>query len=189
MKRVLSVVVLLLATGCTSTELQRSTVAHGATVSTIVAEMALDNLAAFYTDKNALPWMMKLTGGQIVVNDSIGAGFTIAWPHISRFGNAHGDRQWQMSWMVVPEMDTTALRKIKARYLKEVNATDFAASYEISSTPFIDGPSGNYGLTWVRARPGSDKLSILLDDILTTAPVTAQDRGLMLSVPSPTIRQ
>ena len=69
--RIILVVGLACATGCTTGRLRQRTINQGSTLPELQYQQVLDNLAQFATNPSALPWHVNLREGTTQVTDSI----------------------------------------------------------------------------------------------------------------------
>jgi hypothetical protein len=165
-------------------QLKRSTLAQGQTLTDLEYTMVLDNIAMQRQMPGALPWHLKVTQGSIGIDDGINGNFNYNWESgfgslINRSLGVNGGRNWDESWTVVPEIDSLHLRNLQTAYSQYVNA------------PWIhNGPPpplsicGHYGprCVWVKTSDIA-RLTQATLDVLSAAPVTAGDRGIILPGP------
>ena len=105
--------------GCTSQALQSSTIEQGSTVPELLEQMVLDNLEMVRQDPSALPWHVKITGGQITIQDELNVPtYSYTWPIVAQTagGNSLGQRQWTLQWTVSPVVDTETLQTLQSIY-------------------------------------------------------------------------
>jgi hypothetical protein len=115
--RLLIIVMLLAATGCTAGRLRQRTINQGATLPELQYEQVLGNLALFATNPAALPWHVNVREGTTQITDSASAGAlvdlgppAVTQPQI--FGSRTAVAQWGMS----PVIDTLELRLLRIAY-------------------------------------------------------------------------
>lgn len=108
--------VMLAASGCTSYQLQRNTLAQGRTWTEIQYEMVLDNIAMFREAPNSLPWHITLSQGSTAVSDSIMPMTTHTFPTIAHTFGISGSRLLQDNWTVIPVSDEPTLRNLRRVY-------------------------------------------------------------------------
>jgi hypothetical protein len=174
------VAMLVCLSGCsTVSTLRSSTLDQGRTSADLVNQMVLDNLARALAEEYALPWHIKITQGAIGITDSTSPSGSYVWPTIARTLSLTGSRQWAVSWTVVPELDFQKLRDLRDFYQRKTHPLD--AAFETGKSPPAGVPAGNYRDTYVWVRPGKNReFSDLVIEVLTTAPVSASERGIQL---------
>lgn len=175
------ILVCLCFTGCTSMQLKRSTIAQGQTLTDLEYTMVLDNIAMQRQLPGALPWHLKVTQGSVQIDDNISGGFAYNWggPFFSRTLNVDGGRGWQESWTVVPEVDSAHLSALQTAYSKYVNAP-----WILNGPPPPLAICGHYGpgCVWVKSSDIAQLTQATLD-VLSAAPVSPGDRGIILPGP------
>ena len=104
--------VLLIATGCTSLALERSTLNQIQTLSDLRLQVTMDNLAMFANNPSALPSYIVLSAGTAQISDTGTVTGTTIWqrtvPTIQNF-NPQGQRNWQQNWTLDPVHDPEIL--------------------------------------------------------------------------------
>jgi hypothetical protein len=134
----------------------------------------------FRSDRNALPWHLKITQGAVQVNDGAQPTFSIAWPNVLRTLSLQGSRSWQESWTVVPEIDPIKLRALRRAYQDASDDNAFHKDFKEGTAP-SGQPYGKYGSKYVWVQDGHlDALTSLTLKILQEAPVAAGERPLQL---------
>jgi hypothetical protein len=165
-------------------------------------EMVLSNLEMFRKRPHSLPWHLKITSGTISVSDTVAPSFSYTWPPVSREIIAAPSRNVQMLWNVVPVSDNAELTALTAFY--KANSLDgpsvdqnippptcqpngspkyFKDLFEEGAVPPIGAPFGEYNSTyiWVKNDPVAlDCFDQIVKAALDSAPVSAQDRGLVV---------
>lgn len=184
MKLVILSVFVPLLTSCTSAALKQETLSQARTLTDLQYQIILDNVAMQRDSKDTLPWHVKLSEGQVTINDSISPSAGLEWSPTARTLQLEAGREWQVSWTLVPVTDAEQLRGLRVIYMA-------SADYDwIKNGSAEDGcPSGTYGdeSTWV-AREDIGKLSDLVLKVLEAAPMQAEERLFLNGRPSPTIR-
>lgn len=109
---------LLLTTGCTSTQLRHSTLAHSTTLQDIYTQQVLDNLAMLIADRAALPFFAYPNQGTTAIQDQanvagpgyVGQRFTTVPLALG------GSRQATENWVLVPVSDPAKLALMRCAY-------------------------------------------------------------------------
>lgn len=176
--------IILGLTGCTSVQLQESTLGQGKTFTDLEYTMVLDNIAMFTAHHDSLPWQLQLTQGSISINDSINPSFNYTWSTISRTLGISASRGWQEGWTVVPVVDNSQLKSLQSIY--QSNVDHKPQWYEVG-VPGPCCPSGHYGTTFVWVKPEHIKdLTTLVLQVLETTKSTGP-ASLVLPGPIPRI--
>ena len=155
--------------GCTSQALQSSTIEQGSTVPELLEQMVLDNLEMVRQDPSALPWHVKITGGQITIQDELNVPtYSYTWPIVAQTagGNSLGQRQWTLQWTVSPVVDTETLQTLQSIYQQWASPQKFDANFLEGPSPPDKRPYGRYGSVYVWPRPG--RTHAVTDLILAT---------------------
>lgn len=179
-----TIVFIGIISGCTSVQLQYSTLAQGRTLTDLQYQIVLDNVAMFREAPGSLPWHLKITQGSITINDALNPSFSYASPPINRTFGLAGSRAWQEGWTVVPVVNPLELSKLKTIYEK-------ARTYSWIKDGAVPGGFawGRYAgrLVWV----GSDdlkKLTELTLEVLAATAIAPAERAFQLPGPVPSAR-
>jgi hypothetical protein len=193
-----------LLVGCTTTSLDRNLLAQGGALNDVQEEMVLSNLELFRQRPHPLPWHLKITGGSVTVNDTVSPTFSYVWPPVSRTLGIAPSRSVQLQWNIVPVTDSGELLALSGVY--ESNVVDkaapaeanllpptcpddngsfryFSQTFDEGRTPPAGRPHGYFNgmFTWVKDDPKAEEcFDLIVRAILDAAPVSAQDRGLMV---------
>jgi hypothetical protein len=117
----------MLAAGCTSQQLRRSTVNTASTITALQYQQVLDNLAMFYCNPEAMPWHAKLQNAVVQITDH-GSG-QLAWD-LPTQGPVHwlplasAGRSVVAQWQVNPTVDSDELDSLRLAYSRAVNPAD-----------------------------------------------------------------
>ena len=107
----------LLATGCGSIQLQRSTIRQARTLSDLQYQQVLDNLAMFSCNSDALAWHLKIRGGLVQVTSQGVAGITAQVLGAAElFPSAEGSQAVVGQWDVDPTVEAGELRTLQLAY-------------------------------------------------------------------------
>jgi hypothetical protein len=131
-------------------QLKKSTLAQGQTLTDLEYTMVLDNIAMQRQMPGALPWHLKVTQGSIEIADDINGNFDYTWGFgVDRTLGVGGGRDWNESWTVVPETDSSHLTALQTAYSKYVDAPWIHNGF-----PPPGAICGHYGpkTVWVKAR-------------------------------------
>jgi hypothetical protein len=131
--RIIFILVLTCATGCTTGRLRQRTINQGSTLPELQYQQVLGNLAMFAANPSALPWHVNLREGTTQITDSATAGAlvdlgppAVTQPQI--FGSRTAVAQWGMS----PVIDATELQLLRIAYRRA------QGSLEMPSMELID---------------------------------------------------
>ncbi len=129
--RVILVVGVACATGCTVGRLRQRTINQASTLPELQYQQVLNNLASFAVNPAALPWHVNLREGTTQLTDSVTGGSLVDLgpPAVTQpqlFGSRTAVAQWGMS----PVIDATELRLLRIAYrrahgLNEMPAPEF----------------------------------------------------------------
>lgn len=118
--------VLVLATGCTHTALERRTVKQASTLTDLQYQQVLDNLAMFACNPDTMPWHVRLKGGLVQVADQGSGAFgadiaTALGGEVTRLLPSAGAQRGIVSqWDVEPAVDDDDLDLLRLAYAKSV---------------------------------------------------------------------
>ena len=115
--RVILVVGVACATGCTTGRLRQRTINQASTLPELQYQQVLNNLASFSVNPAALPWHVNLREGTTQLTDSVTGGSLVDLgpPAVTQpqlFGSRTAVAQWGMS----PVIDATELRLLRIAY-------------------------------------------------------------------------
>src|SRR3954464_9275175 len=123
--RIIFVIGLTCATGCTTGRLRQRTINQGSTLPELQFQQVLDNLARFATDPATLPWHVNLREGTTQVTDSLSGGAAVdIGPPVAWFPQLFGSRTAVAQWGVSPVIDATELRLLRIAYRRAHGAPD-----------------------------------------------------------------
>jgi hypothetical protein len=199
-----------LLSGCTSVALDDSMLSQGSSITLIQEEMVLANLEMFRQRPNALPWHLKITSGVVTVNDTISPSYSYGWPTIANTLGLAPSRSIQLQWSVVPVTDNAELTSLAAMYKGNIPPTSppdpeagapschnddgtvrrFVQTFSEGSVPPTSGSSGQFNGTyiWVNDDPKSENcFDLIVKQTLDAAPVSSQDRGLLVQQALPNV--
>ena len=172
---------LLILTGCATTAIKKDTISHGVTANQILYEVILANLEMARKEPTALPWHVKITSGNVSIDDTINPSFTFAWPSIARSLELSATRDWNFSWTIVPETDADNLLALQNVYVQAAQATNFSTNYDEGDKPLPGRPSGSYNGHFVSVKPeGMQAFGDLVIGVLRGAPVKDSERALQV---------
>jgi hypothetical protein len=183
-KSIYLVLFVMASAGCTSMQLQYSTLAQGRTLTDLQYQIVLDNVAMFRQAPGSLPWHLKIESGTVTINDTVNPSFSYTGPVVSRTYILGGARIWQEGWTVVPVVNSEELSALKHIY-------EWAAKQTwIEEGTVPDGfVWGRYGTRIVSVRlKNLEKLTNLTLKVLKAVPVKDLERTLRTPGPPPTIR-
>jgi hypothetical protein len=105
-------------TGCTATQLRRSTVNQAKTQSDIYQQQVMDNLAKFAYDFGSLPHFSIASAGSALVTDSGSIGYSATWTggSVTNFLNPSASRSAQLGWTMSPISDPRKLELMRCAY-------------------------------------------------------------------------
>ncbi len=161
--------------GCTSLQLERSSVAQASTLDDIYQQQVLDNLAKIVQNTNALPHFAFPSQGSATVSDQAAINPTINWV-LSGFDSlnlgAGASRGIEQSWTMDPIRDPRKLTRMRAAYQAAVVGNGWFQCGTKADIP--KGcpclPVGCYCGTYVWVPPeGRDQLTQLTLGILDIA--------------------
>lgn len=119
-KRMMTVLPLLLSTGCAATQLKYSTGRQASTLAGTEYRQVLDNLAAFVDNPGVMPSFSVVGQGTIQINDSGGLQDTLNWAHghfaTSAFSLGALSRTVSEQWTIAPITDPDKLKKIRCLF-------------------------------------------------------------------------
>lgn len=108
---------ILLATGCGSIQLQRSTIRQARTLSDLQYQQVLDNLAMFSCNPNALAWHLKIRSGLVQVTSQGVAGLTAQVLGAAElFPSAEASQAVVGQWDVDPTVEAGELKALQLAY-------------------------------------------------------------------------
>ena len=123
--RLLVIIGLSCATGCTTGRLRQRTVNQGSTLPELQYQQVLDNLALFATHPGSLPWHVNLREGTTQVTDSLTGGAALdLGPPVTFFPQLLGSRTAVAQWGMSPVIDATELRLLRIAYRRALGAPD-----------------------------------------------------------------
>jgi uncharacterized coiled-coil protein SlyX len=113
---------LLVATGCGSIQLQRSTIRQARTLSDLQYQQVLDNLAMFSCNPNALAWHLKIRSGLVQVTSQGVAGLTAQVLGAAElFPSAEASQAVVGQWDVDPTVEAGELKTLQLAYQIAIN--------------------------------------------------------------------
>ena len=108
---------LALATGCTTVRLRQRTINQGSTLPDLQYQQVLDNLALFAGNPASLPWHINLHEGTAQITDSISGGALVdIGPPSSTEPQIFGSRTAVAQWGMSPVVEPTELRLMRFAY-------------------------------------------------------------------------
>jgi hypothetical protein len=123
--RILIIVGLTSATGCTTGRLRQRTINQGSTLPELQYQQVLDNLAQFAANPYALPWHVNLREGTTQITDSLSGGTALdLGPPVTWFPQLIGSRTAVAQWGMSPVIDATELRLLRIAYRRAHGAPD-----------------------------------------------------------------
>src|SRR4051812_35781271 len=131
--RIIFVIGLTCATGCTTGRLRQRTINQGSTLPELQYQQVLDNLARFATNPAGLPWHINLREGTTQITDSLSGGAAVdIGPPVTWFPQLFGSRTAVAQWGVSPVIDATELRLLRIASRRAHGAPD------VPSPEFLD---------------------------------------------------
>ncbi len=103
---------MLVATGCTSLALERTTLNQIQTLSDLRQQVTMDNLAIFVDNPSALPSYLVISAGTASISDTGTVAGSFTWQRgipTTRGLNPSGSRNWQENWTLDPVHDPEIL--------------------------------------------------------------------------------
>src|SRR4051794_37512645 len=123
--RIIFIIGLTCATGCTTGRLRQRTINQGSTLPELQYQQVLDNLARFATNPSALPWHVNLREGTTQVTDSLSGGAAVdIGPPVAWFPQLFGSRTAVAQWGMSPVIDATELRLLRIAYRRAHGSPD-----------------------------------------------------------------
>jgi hypothetical protein len=123
--RIIFIIGLACATGCTTGRLRQRTINQGSTLPELQYQQVLDNLARFATNPAGLPWHVNLREGTTQITDSLSGGAAVdIGPPVTWFPQLFGSRTAVAQWGVSPVIDATELRLLRIAYRRAYGASD-----------------------------------------------------------------
>ena len=115
---------MLVASGCTNTQLRITTLNQGSTLADMQCRMVMRNLASFAADPSAIPWHLSITAGTTQVADAgtahLGLVFHDVRSVLASFfeadPTASASRTIVQQWSTNPIVHTEALRILQIAY-------------------------------------------------------------------------
>jgi hypothetical protein len=115
--RVILVVGIACATGCTSGRLRQRTINQASTLPELQYQQVLNNLASFAVNPAALPWHVNLREGTTQLTDSVTGGSLVdLGPPAVTQPQVFGSRTAVAQWGMEPVIDATELRLLRIAY-------------------------------------------------------------------------
>ncbi len=124
------IVLMLIASGCTHTQLCRNTLGQMETVHELQQQQVLDNLAMFVCNHNSYPYYSVVTSGQtaltdtgtLTVNNGFGLTSALKFVYNSLGINPQVSRQSQENWQINPVNDSVKLTLMRCVYQRAVGS-------------------------------------------------------------------
>src|SRR3954452_2929207 len=108
--RIIFIIGLTCATGCTTGRLRQRTINQGSTLPELQYQQVLDNLALFARRPGSLPWHVTLREGTTQITDSLSGGALVDVTDGSFLPQLFGSRTAVAQWGMSPVVDATELR-------------------------------------------------------------------------------
>ncbi len=120
---------LIVCSGCTSLQLQRSTINQAGTLSDMQFQQVLNNLAMFAGNPSAIPWQIDIKNGGSQVADFGSAGLAGSFGRMMgslAYGapSVIGSRTVVEQWGTAPVTDDTELRLLQIAYRRAFGYQD-----------------------------------------------------------------